>query len=212
MIVNPQIPLHRLVLSLSEALDHVNPSVADHQLRVAYMSTRMARVLGFRGDRLRDVFHAAALHDIGLVRADNRIRVLVNRELEGLDWHGEAGYLLLKDNEFFTRAAPAVRHHHAAWSEPDTRAGHPCGGVRGGARRCGGSTYSPGCSHSASDQGDSGTCDSEARQLVRAELHGCVLGSIADAGVLVGYRCRSASTRFSNRKWTGQPSWLTPGR
>ncbi len=117
MIVCPNIPLHRLVLSLSEALDSVNPWVADHQLRVAYMSTRMARVLGYRGQRLRDVFHAAALHDIGLIRAENRVRAVVLNTLEGIEWHGKAGYVLLKDSEFFAEAAPAVRHHHAAWHD-----------------------------------------------------------------------------------------------
>ncbi len=115
MIINPQIPLHRMVLSLSEALDHVSPSVADHQLRVAYMSTRMARLMGFRGQRLRDVFHAGGLHDIGLIRAENRIRAIASNKLEGLGWHGEVGYELLKDNEFFTEAAPIVRHHHVFW-------------------------------------------------------------------------------------------------
>ena len=117
MILNPQVPLNRLVLSLSEALDHVNPSVADHQLRVAYMSTRIARLLGFGGSRLQDVFHAAALHDIGMLRADNRIRAVALNRLEGLNWHSEAGYALLKDNEFFAQAAPLVRHHHAMWRE-----------------------------------------------------------------------------------------------
>ncbi len=117
MIVNPQVPLHRLVLSLSEALDQVSPSVADHQLRVAYISTRMARVLGYRGQQLRDVFHAGALHDIGLIRAENRVRAVASNELEGLGWHGEAGYELLKDNEFFAEAAPIIRHHHAVWRD-----------------------------------------------------------------------------------------------
>jgi len=115
MIINPQVSLHRLVLSLSEALDHVSPLVADHQLRVAYMSTRMARVLGYRGQKLRDVFHAAALHDIGLIRAENRVRAIAHNILEGLTWHGEAGYELLRDNEFFAASAPVVRHHHAVW-------------------------------------------------------------------------------------------------
>jgi len=132
MIVNPQVPLHRLVLSLSEALDHVSPSVADHQLRVAYISTRMARALGYRGQRLRDVFHAAALHDIGMIRAENRVRVVANNDLEGLAWHGKAGYELLKDNEFFAEAAPIVRHHHAIWAE-----------VQGGLAR--GEPVSPAC-------------------------------------------------------------------
>jgi HD-GYP domain-containing protein (c-di-GMP phosphodiesterase class II) len=117
VIINPQVPLHRLVLSLSEALDHVSPSVANHQLRVACMATKMARVLGYRGTELRDVFHAAALHDIGLVKAENKLRAVAQNRLEGLGWHPEAGYLLLKDNQFFTSAAPLVRHHHASWQE-----------------------------------------------------------------------------------------------
>lgn len=117
MIINLQVPLHRLVLSLSEALDHVSPAMADHQLRVAYISTRMARVLGYRGQLLRDLFHAAALHDIGLIQVEDRLRLVGSRQLEGLEWHGEAGYELLKDNEFFAPAAPIVRHHHAEWRE-----------------------------------------------------------------------------------------------
>jgi HD-GYP domain-containing protein (c-di-GMP phosphodiesterase class II) len=117
MIINPQVSLHRLVLSLSEALDHVSPSVADHQLRVAFMSTRMARLMGFTGQRLQGIFHAAALHDIGLIRPVNRVQAIVNNRLEGLGWHGEVGCELLKDNEFFSQAAPIVRYHHASWSD-----------------------------------------------------------------------------------------------
>lgn len=117
MIINPRIPLHRLVLSLSEALDHISPFVADHQLRVAYMSTRTARLMGLRGQRLRDVFHAGALHDIGLIRAENRVRAVANNDLENLGWHSEAGYELLKDNEFFAEAATIILHHHATWAD-----------------------------------------------------------------------------------------------
>ncbi len=117
MIINPQVPLHRLVMSLSEALDHVSLSVTNHQLRVAYISTRMARQMGYRGRRLRDVFHAGALHDIGVIRAEHRLHVATNSNLEGLLWHGEVGYELLRDNEFFTDAATIIRHHHVAWND-----------------------------------------------------------------------------------------------
>jgi putative nucleotidyltransferase with HDIG domain len=117
MIINPQVPLHRLVMSLSESLDHVSLSLTNHQLRVAYISTRMARLMGYRGQELRDVFHAGALHDIGLIRAEHRMRVAATNDLEGLDWHGEVGYELLRDNEFFADAAPIIRHHHIAWND-----------------------------------------------------------------------------------------------
>jgi putative nucleotidyltransferase with HDIG domain len=117
MIINPQVSLHRLVLSLSEAMDYVSPLVADHQLRVAYISTRMARLMGFLNQELRDIFHAAALHDIGLIRPINRVQVVAKNRLEGLEWHGEIGYELLRDNRLVFDAAPAIRHHHAAWKD-----------------------------------------------------------------------------------------------
>jgi putative nucleotidyltransferase with HDIG domain len=116
MIINPQVSLHRLVLSLSEALDHVSPSVADHQMRVAYISMRMARLMGYHGERLRDIFHAAAMHDIGLVRPANRMQAVASNQLEGLEWHGEAGYELLKESTLFSKAAQIIRYHHADWS------------------------------------------------------------------------------------------------
>ena len=60
MIINPQVPLHRMILSLSEALDYVHPQVVDHQQRVAYVATNIAICLGMRGTDLLDVFNAAA--------------------------------------------------------------------------------------------------------------------------------------------------------
>lgn len=58
MLVNPQVSLHRLVMSLSDAMDCVHPALANHQLRVAYISTNLARVMGYRGDDLLDIFLA----------------------------------------------------------------------------------------------------------------------------------------------------------
>jgi len=43
--------------------------------------------------------------------------VAATNDLEGLDWHGEIGYELLRDNEFFADAAPIIRHHHIAWND-----------------------------------------------------------------------------------------------
>ena len=115
MIINPQIPLHRLVLSLSEALDCINPCISDHQQRVAYIATRLARAMGYRGDDLLDVFLAAALHDVGIVGVENRREAIEMGRLERVDWHGELGYRLLVNNPLLARAAEMVRYHHIAW-------------------------------------------------------------------------------------------------
>jgi putative nucleotidyltransferase with HDIG domain len=116
MIANSQVPLHHLILALSEALDCVHPAVADHQQRVAYVSLAMARRLGVHKAEMAELFHAAALHDIGLIRHENRIKALHLGDLEQVAWHSEVGYVLLKDNPLFATAAEAVRYHHVPWA------------------------------------------------------------------------------------------------
>lgn len=115
MIVNPRISLHRLVLSLADAMDCVHSEISNHQLRVAYISANVARSMGYRGQDLLDIFLAGALHDIGLIRAENRVAA-VTGHLEGLGWHGETGYRLLKDQVLFANAAKLIRYHHAPWA------------------------------------------------------------------------------------------------
>jgi HD-GYP domain-containing protein (c-di-GMP phosphodiesterase class II) len=108
--------VHHLVLSLSDALDYVHPDISSHQLRVCYISTRLGQCLGLEGQALLDLFLAAALHDIGLVRVENRMLLLRKGLLEKVRWHAEAGYELLRDSPLFVRAAALVRHHHLLWA------------------------------------------------------------------------------------------------
>lgn len=125
MIVNPRVPLHRLVLSLSEALDCINPHISDHQQRVAYVAMRLARRLGLRGSSQLDVFLAAALHDVGIIGVENRRQALEMGRMEQVSWHSELGYRLLKSNALFAGAAELIRHHHLPW---DSGAGAQCDG------------------------------------------------------------------------------------
>ena len=115
MIINPRIPLHRLVLSLSEALDCINPRISDHQQRVAYIATRVAGAMGLAGEDLLDVFLAAALHDVGIVGVENRREAIEMGRMERVSWHSELGYRLLADNPLLARAAEQVRYHHVPW-------------------------------------------------------------------------------------------------
>ena len=117
MIVNPQVPLHRLILSLSEALDYVHPQVVGHQHRVAYIATNMARSLGLRGLDLLNMFNAAALHDIGIIGVENRVKALHWKQIEAVSWHPEAGFELLRDNPLFAEAAGFIRYHHGSWAD-----------------------------------------------------------------------------------------------
>jgi HD-GYP domain-containing protein (c-di-GMP phosphodiesterase class II) len=114
MIINPQVPLHRLILSLSEAMDGADPIVRDHQQRVAYISVRIGQALGLPGDALAALFQAAALHDIGLLTIERR-REAVLSELEEIQTHCIVGHRLLKDNPLFAESAQVIRYHHARW-------------------------------------------------------------------------------------------------
>ncbi len=117
MIIEPHVPLHRLILSLSAAIDGGHPQIVDHQQRVAHIAISVARRLGFRGTDLLDVFVAAALHDIGLIGVENKLKGIHLGRMESVEWHAEAGYQLLKDKPLFAKAAEIIRYHHVHWAD-----------------------------------------------------------------------------------------------
>ncbi len=127
MIAGPPVPLHRMVLALSEALDNVHPDIAGHQQRVAGIACRVAGRMGLGGpDRQAptDLFCAAALHDIGLIGAANRVRGRLGQSDSG-QRHGQVGFELLKGNALLRPAAEILRHHHLHW---DHGRGESCAG------------------------------------------------------------------------------------
>lgn len=107
-----KISLHQLVLSLSHALDLVNPAMANHHERVAYTTLRVAEALGLSGRDKEEVVIAAALHDIGAL--SNREREEAVRFDSGIR-HARFGYQLLLKFEPFRRPAEVVRFHHTPW-------------------------------------------------------------------------------------------------
>jgi putative nucleotidyltransferase with HDIG domain len=116
MIQHSKISLNKFILSLSEAIDYVCPEIDDHQQRVTYIAMSMAQEMGLGKRDLSDIFLAAALHDIGIIHVENRIRFLRQEDLECVGWHGETGYELLRSNELFDQAAWIVRFHHIDWA------------------------------------------------------------------------------------------------
>ncbi len=116
MIANLQISLDRLILALSDALDCTYPTLASHQQRTAYIATKVAYHMGMRGQELIGIFHAAALHDIGLIGTRNRLNGLVGGDLDSVSWHQEIGFLLLHDLPLFAQAAQLICYHHVPWA------------------------------------------------------------------------------------------------
>lgn len=117
MIQPFQISLHQLILSLTEAMDFLNPELADHQERTAYIALRIGRQLDFDKTSLETLFLAAALHDIGVIRVEDRKILLHDDNLQQIRWHEKMGYELLKTADLFSQAAEFIRYHHIAWKQ-----------------------------------------------------------------------------------------------
>jgi HD-GYP domain-containing protein (c-di-GMP phosphodiesterase class II) len=111
-----RINLWALLSSLAKTLDLMSPEVADHCMRVAYLSLRLGEELGFSRPELGDLCIAGALHDIGAFSLHERLDLLAFEEKRATQ-HALAGYLLLKDVPLFSRAASMVRFHHLPWGK-----------------------------------------------------------------------------------------------
>jgi HD-GYP domain-containing protein (c-di-GMP phosphodiesterase class II) len=112
------VSLKQFVFSLSQALDLINPAMADHHKRVAYIALRVAEAAGFTGRTKEDVVVAAALHDIGGLSGpclggertpDQKVRT------------AHIGYQLLQKFKPFRFPANIVRFQYIAWANGANR-------------------------------------------------------------------------------------------
>lgn len=107
-----QINLFDLVISLSNALDLVSPTMANHHKRVAYIALRLAESVRTLEDAREDIVIAGALHDIGVLSAKERIET----SLANSSHHSAAfGSQLLRKFGPFAKAAEIIRFHHVPW-------------------------------------------------------------------------------------------------
>lgn len=109
------INLHEAIYSLSDALDLVGVTHIHHGKHVAYMAAECAKKLGWKGQRLDDLFQAAILHDCGVSKT------VVHSKLAQFEWENEnehctAGAALLAACPLMENLAPIVRYHHTHWS------------------------------------------------------------------------------------------------
>lgn len=110
-----QVPLFEMSMSLSNALDLVSPHVVDHHKRVAYIAASIAAEMGLSEFEQEDVLLAGLLHDIGALSLRDRMDAL-NYEIENPHKHAELGYRLIRTFHYFSDIAPLVRFHHYLWN------------------------------------------------------------------------------------------------
>jgi HD-GYP domain-containing protein (c-di-GMP phosphodiesterase class II) len=112
------VSLKQFVFSLSQALDLINPVMADHHKRVAYIALRVAEQAGFAGRPKEDVVVAAALHDIGALSSS---RLDGERTPDADRKSARFGYQLLQKFKPFQFPARIVRFQNVPWANGENR-------------------------------------------------------------------------------------------
>lgn len=116
--------LGNLVLSLSDAMDLADPSLAQHQQRTAFVAWEIGKAAGFLNERLEKIFIAALLHDIGALSLEEKI-ALRNSDFEELEEHCIRGETLLNNIPWLRHSAKIIRFHHKEWQQWDESINNP---------------------------------------------------------------------------------------
>ncbi|MBU2591482.1 MAG: HD domain-containing phosphohydrolase [Nitrospinota bacterium] len=108
-----------VLLSCSTAIDLADESIADHQIRVAFIAWQLAKASQISPDRVEQIFIGALLHDVGALTSDEK-EAIHSFELEDMNAHSIRGANLLYSSPLLREASSMVRFHHRPWSKCDT--------------------------------------------------------------------------------------------
>jgi putative nucleotidyltransferase with HDIG domain len=115
------------LVSLTTALDAREHTTCSHSFRVRAYTSYLAQLIGYPKKDLKDLEHAALLHDIGKIGIPDSILKkpgrLTPKEFEIMKHHAELGESMLDKVTFLRPAARIVRNHHERYDG----AGYPDG-------------------------------------------------------------------------------------
>ncbi len=118
--MNLQIPIIDIILSLSSAIDLIDPNITNHHKRVAYIAYNLAKQMNFSETEIKDLVLAGLLHDCGAVNLFERSSVYEfefgNSILERHS-HGYKGWFILNEARELKVAAEIIKFHHIFWEE-----------------------------------------------------------------------------------------------
>ncbi|MBU4234300.1 MAG: HD-GYP domain-containing protein [Proteobacteria bacterium] len=104
------------VQALAATVESRDPYTAGHQRRVAELSVILGRRLGLPEDRLKGMYLAAMVHDLGKISVPAEILSkpgkLSEIELGLIKNHSQAGFEILKDIPFPWPIAQIILQHH----------------------------------------------------------------------------------------------------
>ena len=100
--------------SLSTALDFTQLGLSGHHKRVAYMSLLLGKHIGLTDDKIKNLYLAAIIHDIGAITLTEK-STLLNLEIEDPYKHCEQGYHFVRRVNFLEHVRDIIRCHHHRW-------------------------------------------------------------------------------------------------
>lgn len=109
------VDLREAVCCLTEALNLVGIDERQHGERVARMATETARLLGWGGQSLSDLFHASLLHDCGVSSTRVHAKLVTELDWAGSEVHCRIGDAYLRAFRPLAHLAPVIRWHHTHW-------------------------------------------------------------------------------------------------
>ena len=110
--------LGNLLLSLSDAMDLVDKSIAMHQQRTAFIAWELGKAADLLEDAIERLFVAGLLHDIGALSPEEKMS-LHAFETTKTENHCIRGAALMQTVPWLAPAANIVRYHHHEWRYRD---------------------------------------------------------------------------------------------
>ncbi|MEO5373478.1 MAG: response regulator [Alphaproteobacteria bacterium] len=108
--------LQHTIEAVAATIEVRDPYTAGHQRRVADIAVAIGRRMGLGEDRLKGLFVASIVHDIGKIGIPSEILTrpgrLTTARFALIQEHPDIGYRILKDIEFPWPIADIVRQHH----------------------------------------------------------------------------------------------------
>lgn len=108
--------LNSTIEAMSKTMEWRDPYTAGHQKKVALLSQAIAKKLGWGEERIKGLYLAALVHDLGKIATPSEIltkpSMLTETELALIKEHPKTGYDILKDIPFTWPIAQAVYQHH----------------------------------------------------------------------------------------------------
>jgi PAS domain S-box-containing protein/putative nucleotidyltransferase with HDIG domain len=105
-----------LVMAFSKVVEVKDPYTAGHQRRVAQLAEALAREMGFSEEKVREVYIAGLLHDIGKIAVPGEILNKPTRldppERAIVEEHPRKGYDVVSSVELLAPLAKVILEHH----------------------------------------------------------------------------------------------------